>query len=64
MLLLGYGCVRFVIEFYRQPDKQFEKQPGEIGTVLLGLSMGQVLCSVMILAGLILIVARRGKGAP
>jgi phosphatidylglycerol:prolipoprotein diacylglycerol transferase len=62
VFLAGYGCVRFVIEFYRQPDKQFETRPGEIGTVLMGLSMGQVLCSLMILAGLVLIVTRRGKG--
>ncbi|MEJ2038810.1 MAG: prolipoprotein diacylglyceryl transferase [Desulfosarcinaceae bacterium] len=42
--LIGYGVVRFVLEYFRQPDAQ-------IGFVLLSFSMGQVLCSLMILAG-------------
>lgn len=62
VFLLGYGCVRFTIEFFRQPDSQFEKD-GQIGTIALGLSMGQLLCSAMILAGACLIVLRRNKGA-
>lgn len=63
IFLLGYGCVRFVLEWYRQPDEQFEKN-GEIGTVLLGLSMGQILCMAMILAGAVMIVTRWNKRAP
>lgn len=43
--LMGYGTVRFVVEYFRQPDAQ-------IGFVLLSFSMGQILCSLMILAGL------------
>lgn len=42
--LIGYGTVRFIIEFFRQPDIQ-------LGFVMGPFSMGQILCSVMILAG-------------
>ncbi len=55
LFLIGYGAVRFVVEFYRQPDSQFEDSPGELGTVLGPFSMGQVLCMVMILCGGLLI---------
>ena len=46
--LIGYGSVRFLIEFVRQPD-------AHLGAVLLFMSMGQVLCLLMILAGLLLV---------
>jgi len=39
-----YGVFRFSIEFVREPDPQ-------LGFVLLGFTMGQVLCGVMILLG-------------
>jgi len=42
--LIGYGTVRFIIEYFRQPDVQ-------MGFVLFSFTMGQVLCSLMILAG-------------
>jgi len=42
--LIGYGTVRFFIEFFREPD-------AHLGPVLLFLSMGQVLCAGMIVAG-------------
>ena len=45
--LVGYGTVRFFIEFVRQPD-------AHLGAVLLFLSMGQILCLLMIAAGLLL----------
>jgi len=45
--LVGYGVVRFIIEFFRQPDVQ-------LGFVLGPFSMGQVLCFLMILAGSLL----------
>lgn len=44
LYLAGYGVVRFLIEFTRQPDSH-------IGFVFAGFSLGQVLCFVMILAG-------------
>ena len=43
--LVGYGTVRFCIEFFRQPDEH-------LGFVFLSLSMGQVLCATMIAAGI------------
>jgi phosphatidylglycerol:prolipoprotein diacylglycerol transferase len=39
----GYACVRFLIEFTRQPDAQIGFLPGS-------LTMGQVLCALMFLA--------------
>jgi phosphatidylglycerol:prolipoprotein diacylglycerol transferase len=42
--LIGYGVVRFFIEFYREPD-------AHLGFVAGFLSMGQVLCAAMIAAG-------------
>jgi phosphatidylglycerol:prolipoprotein diacylglycerol transferase len=49
LYLIGYGLVRFAIEFFRQPDSH-------LGFVMLRFSMGQILCALMILAGLILLV--------
>jgi len=43
--LIGYGTVRFFIEYFRQPDDH-------LGFVLANLSMGQILCLAMILFGL------------
>lgn len=45
--LAGYGGIRFVIEFFRQPDEQ-------LGFIFLGLSMGQILCCVMVVAAILL----------
>jgi phosphatidylglycerol:prolipoprotein diacylglycerol transferase len=45
LYLIGYGSVRFFIEYFRQPDDH-------LGFVLLSFSMGQVLCMVMIAGGL------------
>ena len=65
ILFFGYGVVRFVIEYYRQPDSQFTSVDDPLGTVLLGMTMGQTLCAVMILAGLGIIVygIRKGRAA-
>ena len=46
--LMGYGLVRFFIEYARQPD-------AHLGFVFLSFSMGQILCLAMILAGGILL---------
>ncbi len=57
LFLIGYGLARFAVEFVRQPDEQF----AESG-VLLGLTMGQVLSTPMILIGaVIFIYARRRR---
>ncbi len=45
--LMGYGTVRFCIEFFREPDQQ-------LGFVWLFFSMGQLLCLTMIIAGAVL----------
>lgn len=53
--LIGYGVVRFFIEFVRQPD-------AHLGTVLGPFTMGQVLCFAMIAAGGVLILLLRERG--
>jgi phosphatidylglycerol---prolipoprotein diacylglyceryl transferase len=45
LYLVGYGFVRFFIEFFREPDAQ-------LGFVFLSFSMGQVLCFIMIAIGI------------
>ncbi len=45
--LIGYGLVRFFIEFFRQPD-------AHLGFVLFSITMGQVLCSIMVVCGIFL----------
>jgi phosphatidylglycerol:prolipoprotein diacylglycerol transferase len=47
LYLIGYGLVRFIIEFFREPDEH-------LGFVMLSFSMGQVLCAFMIAAGSLL----------
>jgi phosphatidylglycerol---prolipoprotein diacylglyceryl transferase len=50
--LVGYGVLRFVAEWFREPD-------GFLGLLALGLSMGQWLCIPMVAAGIGLIVWSR-----
>lgn len=50
--ICGYGFVRFLIECFREPDYQ-------LGFVLGFLSMGQVLCLLMILGGVMLLFWRK-----
>ena len=45
--LIGYGIVRFFIEYFRQPD-------AHIGFILMSFSMGQLLCGVMVAGGIAL----------
>lgn len=49
---LFYGIFRFVIEFFREPDPQ-------IGYIIGFMTMGQVLSSLMIVAGLFISFLRR-----
>jgi len=51
--LMGYGLVRFFIEYVRQPDPQLV--PHDV-FIFLSLSMGQLLCIAMILTGALLLV--------
>lgn len=43
--VIGYGSVRFFIEFFREPD-------AHLGFIFLSFSMGQILCTVMIAGGI------------
>lgn len=59
----GYGLVRFVIEYFREPDAQLgfiiklgkESEPTALFKSVLNISMGQILCMIMILIGALLI---------
>ena len=56
IFLLGYGCFRFFVEYFREPDSQFA------GTIFEHvIHMGQVLCLPMILGGIYLIVTAKGR---
>jgi phosphatidylglycerol:prolipoprotein diacylglycerol transferase len=60
LFLLGYGVLRFVAEFAREPDNF-------LGYLALGLTMGQWLSVPMIVAGLAMMVwayRRAGKAEP
>lgn len=48
LYIFGYGFVRFVIEFFREPDFM-------VGPI----SIGQLLCSLMMIAGIMVIFWRR-----
>ena len=49
--LIGYGAIRFFIEFFREPDVQ-------LGFVLGPFTMGQLLCFLMIAAGALIYAVR------
>ena len=57
LFLIGYGVIRFLIEYTRQPDAQ-------LGLVLGSLSMGQLLCALMIVAGALLLAFIRSRSTP
>ncbi len=54
--LFGYGFFRFIIEFFRQPDSQFVNvaKGNYQGYIIWHISMGQILCFVMMLCGVAL----------
>lgn len=49
IFLVGYGCFRFLVEFVREPDQ-------ELGILLGGATMGQLLSLPMVAIGLWLVV--------
>ena len=58
LFLTIYGFFRFLVEFTREPDMQ-------IGFLFSFFTMGQALSSLMIIAGIILYIARiRSSGQP
>jgi len=59
MYSVGYGLVRFVIEYFREPDADLgyriavdKNAPIYLNQSLLNLSTGQILCLIMICGGL------------
>ena len=54
--LIGYGTARFIVEFFRQPDMQ-------LGFILFGLSMGQLLSIAVIAIGVYVLHLRRGTAS-
>jgi phosphatidylglycerol:prolipoprotein diacylglycerol transferase len=58
VFLMGYGCLRIVVEQFREPDVQ-------VGYLLGHLTMGQFLSAAMVAAGLVLLLwpGRRRVGA-
>jgi phosphatidylglycerol:prolipoprotein diacylglycerol transferase len=54
VFLIGYGCSRFFVEYFRQPDAQ-------LGILPWGISMGQTLSAPMIFVGLWFIVTAKTK---
>ncbi len=54
--LCFYGAIRFVLEFFRQPDPQ-------LGFIWGPFTMGQLLCALMIAAGLVLALVLRRTGS-
>jgi phosphatidylglycerol:prolipoprotein diacylglycerol transferase len=56
---MGYGILRFIAEFFREPD-------AHLGLLSLGMSMGQWLCVPMVLGGALLWrwSSRQGSVAP
>ena len=58
VFLAGYGCLRMVVEQFREPDVQ-------VGFVVAHLTMGQLLSAAMVTAGLVLLFwpGRQRSGA-
>jgi len=50
LYLMGYGVIRFFIEFFRHPDNFLGRSD------LFGMSRGQTLCSLMVIAGICLFI--------
>ena len=56
IFLLGYGCFRFAVEYFREADAQLMEFAARTG-----LHMGQWLCLPMIAGGLYLIATAKGR---
>lgn len=69
--LMGYGIIRFFIEYFRQPDEHLGYIFGDSSNFLIlakehpwnAISMGQILCFFMIIGGLaLLLMAKKLDG--
>ena len=56
LFLMAYGTIRFGLEFFREPDLQ-------LGYFFSWVTMGQILCTLMILSGLVLFIYLKRKGS-
>jgi len=55
--LVGYALLRFLLEFTRQPDPQ-------LGFIVFGkFSMGQLLSTIMLLVGIVVLATSRYGGS-
>lgn len=65
VFFMGYGIARFLVEFVRQPDQQFQGPDNPLGWALdfgeWGLTMGQILSTPMIIAGILVILLVRRR---
>jgi phosphatidylglycerol:prolipoprotein diacylglycerol transferase len=52
LYIIGYGIIRFFIEYYREPD-------AHLGFIWHTLSMGQLLCFAMIITGVGIMIIRK-----
>jgi phosphatidylglycerol:prolipoprotein diacylglycerol transferase len=66
--IIGYGVVRFVIEYFREPDPGIGF-PIQLGpsvlrahpAYLLNFTMGQILCALMVVSGIIFLAVLRTR---
>ena len=61
---IGYGLVRYIIEYFREPDSQLgfiialgrETEPTALFKSFLNISLGQIFCLLMILGGVAMVI--------
>ena len=67
MFFAGYGFTRYLVEFFRQPDAQFQSAKNPIGFAFqfgdYGITMGQSLSLPMIILGLTLVIKAMRRSA-
>ena len=56
IFLILYGGFRIGVEFFREPD-------AHLGFIALGMTMGQLLSSLMIVAGVVLFLIRKKQAS-
>ncbi len=56
LYLVGYGILRFFIEFFREPDPQ-------LGFILGPFTMGQIFCFGMVLAGVFIFLFKKRRNS-
>jgi phosphatidylglycerol:prolipoprotein diacylglycerol transferase len=67
LFFAGYGIARYMVEFFRQPDAQFQSVTNPVGYAFqfgdYGLTMGQSLSLPMIILGIALIITALRRAA-